>query len=112
MGDEHMPIKIDNYGKHQNVAIITFGTGDILMTKAQEIGKAADNILCFSECPGHEIGEVSNEFENKDTDTLPSIAVIMRFDKPESITALIHSLVELQKSVFENQSTNAEQVTL
>lgn len=97
-----MPITKENYGAHQDVTIVTFGKGDILMTKAQESGKVADNILCFSECPGHEIGEVSYDFKDKDVNELPKVEVIMRFDRPESITALIHSLVELQKSVFEN----------
>lgn len=98
-----MPITKENYGDHKDVAIIHFSTGDILMTKAQESGKVADNILCFSEMPGHEIGDVSYEFVGKDINTLPKISVVMRFDKPESITALIHSLVELQKTVFDNQ---------
>lgn len=103
-----MPITKSNYGKHEDVAIITFGTGDILMTKAQEPGKVADNILCFSECPGHEIGEVSHDFKDKNVDELPKVSVVMRFDKPESITALIHSLIELQKSVFENKEASAK----
>lgn len=102
-----MPIIKSNYGSHEDVTIITFGAGDILMTKAQEIGKPADNILCYSECPGHEIGEVSFDFQGKDIDALPKIAVVMRFDKPESITALIHSLIELQKTVIENQKAEA-----
>jgi hypothetical protein len=102
-----MPITSENYGSHEGVAIITFGTGDILMTKAQESGKIADNILCFSESPGHEIGEVSNDFKDKNINELPKVAVVMRFDKPESITALIHSLAELQKTVFENQKAEA-----
>lgn len=102
-----MPIVKSNYGSHEGVTIITFGAGDILMTKAQESGKVADNILCFSECPGHEIGEVSYDFKDKDVNELPKVDVIMRFDKPESITALIHSLVELQKTVFENQKAES-----
>lgn len=103
-----MPITKCHYGNHEDVTVVTFGAGDILMTKAQEIGKVADNILCYSECPGHEIGDVSYEFKDKDIDALPKISVIMRFDKPESITALIHSLIELQKSVFENQNAHKE----
>lgn len=98
-----MPITKEDYGNHKDAAIVHFSTGDILMTKAQETGKVADNILCFSECPGHEIGETSDDFKGKDINTLPEIRVVMRFDKPESITALIHSLIELQKTVFENQ---------
>jgi len=102
-----MPIIKADYGNHKDVTIITFGAGDILMTKAQESGKIADNLLCYSECPGHEIGEVSYDFVGKDIDTLPKISVVMRFDKPESITALIHSLIELQKTVIENQKAEA-----
>jgi hypothetical protein len=103
-----MPITKQNYGDHKEVAVIHFSTGDILMTKAQESGKVADNTLCFSEVPGHNIGDVSYDFVGKDINTLPNLAVVMRFDKPESITALIHSLVELQKTVFENQKAEAE----
>lgn len=101
-----MPITKENYGVHQDVHVIQFGVGDILMTKARETGNISDNILCFSECTGHEIGEVSYDFKDKNVDELPKVDVIMRFDKPESITALIHSLIELQKCVFENQTAN------
>jgi hypothetical protein len=99
-----MPITKENYGGHKDVIIIHFSTGDIMMTKAQEVGKIADNTLCFSEVQGHNIGDVSHDFEDKDINTLPNLSVVMRFDKPESITALIHSLVELQKTVFSNQA--------
>lgn len=99
-----MPISKTNYGKHVDVHIIEFGTGDILMTKATEPGNTGDNILLFSEFPGHAIGEESFEFNGKDTDSLPNVAVVMRFNKPESILALIHTLCELQKAVFVNQS--------
>jgi hypothetical protein len=105
-----MPITKENYGDHKDVTIVHFSTGDILMTKAQETDKVADNILCFSELPGHEIGEVSHDFKDKDINALPNISVVMRFDKPESILALIHSLCELQKSVFENQKAQTESV--
>jgi hypothetical protein len=103
-----MPITKEDYGNHKDVTIVHFSTGDILMTKAQEHDKADDNILCFSEVQGHKIGDVSYEFKDKDINSLPNIAVVMRFDKPESITALIHSLIELQKSVFENQKQQTE----
>lgn len=98
-----MPIINDSYGRHKNVSIVTFGSGDIYMTKVKEFGFDHDNMLCFSEIAGYRIGEESNEYDGKSVDELPNLSVIFRFENPESITALIHSLVELQQSVFKNQ---------
>lgn len=98
-----MPIINDSYGSHKNVCIVTFGSGDIYMTKAKEHDKAADNLLCFSEIAGYKVGDESNDYDGKSVDELPNLSVVFRFEKPESITALIHSLIELQKSVFNNQ---------
>jgi hypothetical protein len=101
-----MPIINDSYGRHNNVCIVTFGSGDIYMTKAKEHDKTSDNLICFSEISGHEIGDESNDYDGKPVDELPNLSVVFRFEKPESITALIHSLVELQQSLFKNVPAN------
>ena len=101
-----MPIVKGSYEGHEDVQILEFGTGDIYMTKAVESGVANENILCFSQIPGHKIGDVTYDYEGKPVGELPNLYVVMRFNKPESITALIHSLVELQKSVFQNQKSS------
>jgi len=97
-----MPIVNDSYGRHQNVSIVTFGTGDIYMTKCREVDFENDNLLCFSEIAGFQVGQESNLYEGESIDRLPNLKVIFRFENPKSITALIHSLVELQENVFKN----------
>lgn len=98
-----MPIINDSYGRHKNVSIVTFGSGDIYMTKVKEPEYENENMLCFSQIPGYDVGDESDIYTGKSIDELPNMSIIFRFEKPESITALIHSLVELQKSVFKNQ---------
>ncbi len=97
-----MPIINDSYGRHKDVSIVTFGAGDICMTKAKEHDREHEHLLCFSEIPGYNVGDESDLFKGESLDKLPNLSVIFRFEKPESITALIHSLVELQQSVFKN----------
>lgn len=97
-----MPIINESYGRHKNVSVVTFGSGDIYMTKAKESDSLNENILCFSEVKGYKVGDESSVYDGMSIDELPNMSVVFRFERPESITALIHSLVELQKSVFKN----------
>lgn len=99
-----MPIIKDSYGRHKDVHIIEFGSGDIYITKAVEEGMPHENVLCLSKIPGFNIGDVDGTYQGKSIDKLPNLSVVLRFNKPESITALIQSLVELQIAVFKNQT--------
>lgn len=85
--------------KHPDVVHVKFGTGDIMFTKMQMEDKSFG--LAFAQAEPHEIGETSDDYAGKNVDTFEEeVKVLFTFDKPESITAVIHSLVELQKAVF------------
>lgn len=95
-------IKNENFGIHKNVVIAEFGTGDIKMTKSHFEGDKFQTILAFhNQTPARKIGEVDSEWNGKTMDEVDRPEIVMIFKKPESITALIHSLCELQKEVFD-----------
>ena len=101
-------IQNKNFGKHENVLFAEFGNGDIKITKARSESDEHETMLIFYNQPPHKIGEEDNEFTGKSSDELEAPAFVMSFSKPQSITALIHSLVELQKSVFEHVSQHTD----
>jgi hypothetical protein len=85
--------------KHPDVIHVRFGSGDIMFTKIQLEDKSFG--LTFMESPGHEIGEENNDLAGKSIDDFPDeVKVLFTFTNPESVTALIHSLVEIQKVIF------------
>jgi hypothetical protein len=93
-------IEKKQFGNHENVLVAEFGTGDIKITKAAYQSDKYETMLAFYNQSPRGIGEEDDEFKGKLTDELEAPSLVMTFSKPESITALIHSLVELQKSVF------------
>lgn len=95
-------IQNKHFGKHQNVLFAEFGNGDIKITKARSENDEHETMIMFYNQTPHGIGEEDNEFKGKSSNELEAPAFVMTFSKPQSITALIHSLVELQKSVFEH----------
>lgn len=91
----------ENFGKHENVLIMEFGTGDISFVKARRAEDEKETMLIFrNQDPPREIGETDDRLAGKTTDEIEGVQCVMVFKKPESITALIHSLIELQKEVF------------
>jgi hypothetical protein len=102
-----MSITKQDYSAHKDVVFMTFGAGDIMFTRARQEDMSEDNMLLFSNQSPHEIGSESDEYTGKTSDDIPDVKVVIVFNKPESITALIHSLVELQKSVFKGQKSLA-----
>ena len=91
-------------GKHQDVLTAEFGTGAISFSRARHMDEKHETMLIFhNNTEQRNIGEVCNKDSGKTTDELSAPEFVLRFTKPESITALIHSLVELQKEVFEYQ---------
>jgi len=100
-----MPINKLQYGVHPDVLFLEFGYGDIMFTRATEDGSTHDNTLIFSVSEPHEIGAETDEHKGKMSDDLPPVQMVMRFRKPESIAALIHSLVEIQKELFRAQNS-------
>lgn len=52
----------------------------------------------------HPIGSWTDEYNGKNSDQMPTpVRVVLSFEKPESVTALIHSLIELQKRMFNGE---------
>lgn len=96
-----MPIFKTQFGKHSDVLFVEFGTGDIEFTKSREESEDRDSILFFRQhAIPHKIGETSGEHIGKTTDEIEGIQLVFKFKKHESITALIHSLVELQENML------------
>jgi len=56
-------------------------------------------------------GDVNNDYAGKSSEEMKEdIKVLLSFTKPESITAMIHSLIELQKAVFDGHLEVPERV--
>lgn len=102
-----MPIGKTQYGVHEDVLLLAFGFGDIRFSRAAEVGAEHESTLIFTQDTPHTIGEESSEFDGRLSDDLPSVQMVMKFTKPESIAALIHSLVEIQKDLFRAQNQPA-----
>lgn len=98
-----MPIQTIHVGKHENILSVEFGTGDVMFSRTI-LSTGFTLIFTENKTPA-KIGEISNEFAGKNTDDMP-IKLALSFKKPEAITALIHSLVELQKDMFAGELTN------
>lgn len=88
--------------KSKNITEVLFGTGDIMMTRVQyEEGTFS---LTLNEHTPHVIGETTDEYLGKSTDDFPSeVKVCLSFKNAQSLNALIHSLVELQKDIFNDK---------
>lgn len=99
-----MPIITSDFGAHKDVLFLEFVDGDIMFTRSTMDGDKHQSGLIFSHMEEpHEIGAETNDYADKSSDALPNVKIVMRFSKPESITALIHSLVEIQKEIFRSQ---------
>lgn len=103
-----MPISKTQYGVHPDVLYFEFGLGDIMLTRAVLQNEEHESIFIFSQAEVHEIGAETDEHKGKVSDDLPNVQAVFRFKKPESITALIHSLVEIQKEVFRAQNKDPQ----
>jgi hypothetical protein len=96
-----MPIKNLKFGEHSNVLHLEFGTGDITFTRAREKEENSESLMIFHQNnEGHKVGEESSRFVGKSSDEIPDIKLVMKFKRVESITALVHSLLELQECMM------------
>ncbi len=92
-------------GKHEEVLFADFGYGDIRITKARGQDETHESMLIFyNQAPLKEIGSVDSEDSGKTTDEMDCPGFVMSFSNPQSITAIIHSLAELQKQLFLQQN--------
>lgn len=97
--------------QHPDVVHVQFGTGDIIFTKVQMEDKTFG--LTFAQSEPHKIGETTEKYTGKSVDKFEEeVKVLFTFSNPESITALIHSLIELQKAVFNGGFKNGVPVSI
>ena len=88
--------------KSKDIREVLFENGDILMTRLQYEDKVFS--LALGQHPIREIGETTDEYAGKTTDDLQcEIGVCLSFTNPKSLNALIHSLTELQKDIFDGK---------
>lgn len=95
--------KIEMGEKCKDTLELVFGNGDIMfhgLAFAEEPDKFS---LGFVEMPGRKVGDTTTEFLNMTTDEFPNeTKLVLSFTNPESVTAVIHSLIELQKRMFDH----------
>lgn len=82
---------------------LVFGKGDIMFHGLKFPEEPEKFSLGFIEMPARKVGETTTEFLNLTTDELPGdTKLVLSFENPESVTAVIHSLIELQKRMFDS----------
>lgn len=92
-----MPIIKTPFGSHENITVAEFGTGDIKFVPCRfEEETTQQMILFYNQSPARGIGETDTEWAGKCVNDLPPPEFVLRFNKPESITALIQSLLDIQ----------------
>ena len=96
-------IKTEQFQSHPSVAIADFGTGDIMITKVLfDKGKTGVAVALCNHAV-REIGSETTEYAGDGVDHLPAIQILLRFDNPRSLNALIHSLVEAQDNLLSHK---------
>ena len=95
-----MPIQDMKFGKHENVKWLEFGTGDIMFSPGKENIESKDCLLMFSQAEPGEIAREIPSAKGKSTEEIDNIKVVFKFTNPKSISALIHSLIELQEEML------------
>lgn len=96
-------ITTQSHGRHPGVLIVEFGTGDIMFTRTYFEDAKASGLMFSQHSVPHKIGETTDEYNGKTSDDLPDAKLIISFTKPASVAALIHSLIEVQKDMFDKQ---------
>jgi hypothetical protein len=88
--------------KCKDVSHVQFGSGDILMSQLELDSHKHSLGLAFY--PGRNVGDTTKEFIGLTSDEMPcEFKVVLSFSNPESVTALIHSLLDLQKRIFDDK---------
>lgn len=89
------------FGKNKDVTEVAFGSGTVGMTGIMFPDMMEKYCLGLRQTEPHKIGEIDPSIIGKDTDEIEPIGCVLSFTKPESVAALIHSLIELQKRMFD-----------
>lgn len=95
-----MGISKIKFGKHEDVLWAEFGSADITFSRAKYPDEERETMVLFHNKQGEYIGAETEDWKGVFSDDLPKPEFVMKFNKPESITALIHTLIELQKEFF------------
>jgi len=102
--------KIDFGDINKDVTEVMYGTGTIGMTGILFPDEPEKYCLALRQTTPHPIGEIDPSVIGKNTDEIEPIGCVLSFTKPESITVLIHSLIELQKRMFDKEQTKEKKL--
>lgn len=103
-------IKFKHFGEHENVLTAEFGYGDIGLSKAIMPAAQFATMLVLHNQPPRPIGDIAEWPNPTGMNDIHGPLIVLEFNDPRSITALIHSLTELQKDVFGHfEATHNEQ---
>lgn len=85
------------FGKHNDVRLVIFGTGDISINIGKQPNdKHPKQIMFRQDDVAHNVGDTCDRYKGKTTDEMPRCPVVFQFDKIESIDAVIESLHDLR----------------
>jgi hypothetical protein len=94
-------IKKIDVENHKDVTLVEFGHGSVIITLGRTVPDDSNRLLIltdYSENPKN-IGEIITGKEKK-TVISKRPEVILKFENPESITALMTQLILLQRELF------------
>jgi hypothetical protein len=88
-----------NIGNHKNILHLNFGSGDIHFMGTEHGGYKG---IVFCQHDPTPIGDATEYYPKEDgtTDDIDNVSLLLTFPRPESITVLVHSLIELQEKLF------------
>ena len=94
-----MPIERIQIGIHQ-VEVVEFGYGDIGITLSKHPHEQTYNLVYLGQQTPTPIGTKKPIKPGATTDDIEGIKVLLKFDKVESVDAMIRTLKNVKKSLF------------
>lgn len=96
-----MGISIQQFGKHEDVLFLDFGSGDILVSPGAEIDENGNHMIMLSQLEPGEIGRERADLKGKSSDEVENVKCVLRFSHPKSISVVIGKLAEIQEALFD-----------
>jgi hypothetical protein len=96
-----MPIERIQIGIHQ-VEVVEFGYGDIGITLSKHPHESTFNLIYLGQQSPTPIGTKKPIPQGTTTDDIEGIRVCLKFDKAESVDAMIRTLKNVKKSLLGN----------
>ena len=96
-----MPIERIQIGIHQ-VEVVEFGYGDIGITLSKMPDEETYNLIYLGQQTQTPIGTKKPIRPGTTTDDIEGIKVLLKFDKVESVDAMIRTLKNVKKSLLGN----------